>query len=212
MMQEPKRILVVKLGALGNVILSLGPFASIRHHHADAHITLLTTAPFAPWLGQSPWFDTVWTDRRLDWWDLPGWLRLRRRLIDGRFDRIYDLQTSRHTGRYFRLLPRRHRPDWSGIAPGCSLPDRDPNRDRLHDADRQFGQLRQAGITEREPVNLSWSDAGTLLVRPSPTLRSSRPRQRAPSSAQALADRSIPRPSRHAFGTWSDTRRGGHAA
>jgi ADP-heptose:LPS heptosyltransferase len=159
MMQEPKRILVVKLGALGNVILSLGPFASIRRHHASAHITLLTTAPFGLWLGQSPWFDTVWTDRRLDWWDLAGWIRLRRRLIDGHFDRIYDLQTSGHTGRYFRLLPRRHRPDWSGIAPGCSLPDRDPNRERLHDAERQLGQLRQAGIVEREPVDLSWSQA-----------------------------------------------------
>jgi ADP-heptose:LPS heptosyltransferase len=161
MMQEPRRVLVVKLGALGNVILSLGPFAAIRHHHANAHITLLTTAPFAPWLARSPWFDTVWTDRRLDWWDLPGWLRLRRRLIDGHFDRVYDLQTSRHTSRYFRLLPHRHRPDWSGIAAGCSLPDRDPNRDRLHDADRQFGQLRQAGILEREPVDLSWSEADT---------------------------------------------------
>jgi ADP-heptose:LPS heptosyltransferase len=161
MIEEPKRILVVKLGALGNVILSLGPFASIRRHHADAHITLLTTAPFAPWLSQSPWFDSVWTDRRLDWWDLAGWLRLRRRLIDGHFDRIYDLQTSRHTSRFFHLLPRRHRPDWSGIAPGCSLPDRDSNRDRLHDAERQFGQLRQAGVVEREPVDLSWSDADT---------------------------------------------------
>jgi len=159
MTQEPQRILIVKLGALGNVILSLGPFASIRRHHAGAHVTLLTTAPFASWLSQSQWFDTVWTVRRLDWWDLPGWLRLRRRLIDGHFDRIYDLQTSRHTSRYFLLLPRRHRPDWSGIAPGCSLPDRDPNRDRLHDAERQFGQLRQAGIVEREPVDLSWSDA-----------------------------------------------------
>src|SRR5262249_2482331 len=53
----------------------------------------------------------------------------------------------------------RHRPDWSGIARGCSLPDRDPNRNRLHDVDRQFGQLRPAGVIEREPVDLSWSQA-----------------------------------------------------
>ena len=33
-MEEPRRILVVKLGALGNVILSLGPFATIRRHGA----------------------------------------------------------------------------------------------------------------------------------------------------------------------------------
>ena len=29
----------------------------------------------------------------------------------------------------------------------------------LHDIDRQFGQLRQAGIDRREPVDLSWSHA-----------------------------------------------------
>jgi hypothetical protein len=123
MTTEPRRILVVKLGALGNVILSLGPFASIRRHHAGAHITLLTTAPFAGWLARSPWFDDVWIEQRLDWWDLPGWLRLRRRLIDGGFDRVYDLQTSGHSSRYFYLLPRRRRPEWSGIrtAIGCMI-------------------------------------------------------------------------------------------
>jgi ADP-heptose:LPS heptosyltransferase len=158
-MAEPRRILVVKLGALGNVILSLGPFATIRRHHAEAQITLLTTAPYAEWLARSPWFDHVWIDERPDWWDLPGWLRLRRRLIEGRFDRAYDLQTSSRSSRYFQLLPHASRPEWSGVAHGCALPDRDPNRNRMHDVDRQFGQLRQAGITVRAPVDLSWSHA-----------------------------------------------------
>ena len=158
-MAGPRRILVVKLGALGNVILSLGPFASIRRHHPDAHVTLLTTRPYADWLARAPWFDDIWTDARPEWWDLAGWVGLRRRLVAGRFDRVYDLQTSSRSGRYFQLLPRRDRPAWSGIARGCALPDRDPDRGRTHDADRQFGQLRQAGIDRREPVDLSWSHA-----------------------------------------------------
>jgi ADP-heptose:LPS heptosyltransferase len=153
----PSRILVVKLGALGNVVQSVGPFAAIRRHHGTARITLLTTAPYAAWLAMAPWFDAVWIDERPEWWDLPGWLRLRRRLIDGGFDRIYDLQTSGRSSRYFQLLPPGKRPEWSGIAHGCALPDRDPNRNRLHDIDRQFGQLRQAGIAGREPADLSWS-------------------------------------------------------
>lgn len=154
--EPPKRILVVKLGALGNVVLSFGPFAAIRRHHSAAHITLLTTAPYAEWLAASPWFDDVWIDERPEWWDLPGWLRLRRRLVRGGFDRAYDLQTSSRSSRYFQLVPARIRPEWSGIAHGCALPDRDPNRNRLHDVDRQFGQLRQAGIDRREPTDLSW--------------------------------------------------------
>jgi ADP-heptose:LPS heptosyltransferase len=153
------RILVVKLGALGNVVLSFGPFEAIRRHHAGAHITLLTTAPYAHWLARAPWFDDVWVDERPEWWDLSGLLRLRRRLTEGQFDRAYDLQTSGRSSRYFQLLPHGSRPEWSGIAHGCALPDRDPNRNRLHDIDRQFGQLRQAGIKLRPPADLSWSNA-----------------------------------------------------
>src|SRR6266568_4059670 len=41
------RILVIKLGALGDFVQALGPAAAIRAHHPEAAITLLTTAPFA---------------------------------------------------------------------------------------------------------------------------------------------------------------------
>lgn len=153
------RILVLKLGALGNVILSLGPFAAIRRHHAGAHITLLTTRPWAGWLASSPYFDAVMVDDRPGWWNLPGVLRLRRQLIDGRFDRVYDLQTSSRSSHYLRLFPRRQRPEWSGIAPASSHPDRNPERDRVHDLDRQFAQLRAAGVTETCPADLSWTGA-----------------------------------------------------
>ena len=48
------RILVIKLGALGDVVQALGPMAAIRRHHADAHITALTAPAFAPLLEASP--------------------------------------------------------------------------------------------------------------------------------------------------------------
>jgi ADP-heptose:LPS heptosyltransferase len=153
------RVLIVKLGALGNVILSLGPFAAIRRHHATDHITLLTTRPWAEFLARSPWFDEVLIDERPEWWDLAGWWRLRRKFIAGRFDRVYDLQTSARSSRYFQLFPRHARPEWSGIAHGSSHPDRNPNRNRLHDIDRQFAQLRAAGVTETLPADLSWARA-----------------------------------------------------
>ncbi len=154
---EARRILVLKLGALGNIILSLGPFAAIRRHHADAHITLLTLKPYAGWLADAPWFDDVWIDDRPEWWNLPGIVALRRRLAAGRFDRVYDLQTSSRSSRYFGLFARGTRPEWSGIATGASHPDVDPERNRLHDIDRQFGQLRAAGIATRAPADLSWT-------------------------------------------------------
>ena len=150
------RILVLKLGAFGNVVLSMSSFAAIRQHHAGAHITLLTTAPYAAWMAASPWFDQVLVDERPSWWNLPGVLRLRRMLVAGRFDRVYDLQTSNRSSRYFQLFPRRARPEWSGIAPGGSHPDLQPDRNGIHDIDRQHGQLRQAGIEAFPAPDLSW--------------------------------------------------------
>jgi ADP-heptose:LPS heptosyltransferase len=158
-LQEPTRILVIKLSALGNVILSLGPFAAIRQHHRAAEVTLLTTAPYAAWLAEAPWFDRVLVDQRPDWWNLPALLRLRRMLRAGHFDRVYDLQTSSRSSWYFRLFAPGQRPEWSGIAPGCSHPHRDLDRDIMHDIDRQFAQLAYAGITERPPADLSWNTA-----------------------------------------------------
>lgn len=149
-------ILIIKLGALGNVVLSLNAFAAIRAHHPGMRISLLTTAPYADWLRQAPWFDEVLVDPRPAWWNLPGLSRLRRLLTGPGFARVYDLQTSSRSSHYFQLFPRRAKPEWSGIAPGCSHLDRDPNRDRLHDNDRQIGQLRQAGITAIPPPDLSW--------------------------------------------------------
>ena len=163
-----RRILVLKLGALGNIVLSLSSFAAIRRHHPDASITLLTTAPYAAWMAESPWFDRVLIDSRPAWWDLPGVLRLRHMLLDGRFDRVYDLQTSSRSSHYFRLFPPASRPEWSGIAAGSSHPDRRPERNRVHDIDRQHAQLRQAGVADFSPADLSWSRGDIArLVLPS---------------------------------------------
>ena len=58
------RILVIKLGALGDMVQAFGPFQAIRRHHGHAHITLLTTAPFAEFAMATGWFDEVWVDAR----------------------------------------------------------------------------------------------------------------------------------------------------
>lgn len=149
-------ILIVKLGALGNIVLSLNAFAAIRAFHATARISMLTTAPYAAWLRQAPFFDEVLVDTRPPWWNFPDVLRLRRMLLAPGFGRVYDLQTSSRSSRYFQFFPRGAKPEWSGIAPGCSHPDRDPNRDRMHDNDRQAGQIRQAGIANIPPADLTW--------------------------------------------------------
>ena len=153
------RILVVKLGALGDVVQALGPAAAIRRHHAASEIVLLTTEPFERFLAAAPYFDTVWVDERPGPLDLPGLWRLRRRLRAAAFARVYDLQTSRRSNWYFRLLGPGRRPEWSGIARGASHPHDNLARNAMHTLDRQADQLRRAGISDVPPPDLSWVQA-----------------------------------------------------
>jgi len=152
------RILVIKLGALGDFVQALQAFQAIRRHHAGAEITLMTTPPFQPMGAACGWFDHLWVDTRPRFWQLGQWCALRRRLRDSGFDRVYDLQTSDRSGWYFRLFGAQ-KPDWSGIAPGCSHPHDNPVRNTLHTIDRLADQLHAAGIADVPPVDLEWLDA-----------------------------------------------------
>ena len=167
-MVEPPaaRILVIKLGALGDFAQAMGPFAAIRRHHAEARVTLLTTAPYAPFAEAGGWFDEVWIDARPPLHRVGAWLALRRRLRGARFQRVYDLQTSDRSAFYYRLFWPGPLPEWSGTARGCSHPHANPRRDFMHTQERQQEQLRMAGIAEVPDPDLSWveTDAGRFRL------------------------------------------------
>ncbi|HUB96596.1 MAG TPA: glycosyltransferase family 9 protein [Stellaceae bacterium] len=152
-----RRILVIKLGALGDFVQAMGPAAAIRRHHPDAEITLLTTLPFAELARAAPYFDRVWIDARPGFGHPLELARLRRRLRGGGFDRVYDLQTSDRSSFYFHLMGPGRRPEWSGIARGASHLHGHPARDFMHTLDRQADQLRDAGINDVAPPDLVWA-------------------------------------------------------
>jgi len=198
-----EKILVIKLGALGDWVLATGPFAAIRAHHPSAEITLLTLAEFADWGARCGWFDEIWIDDRPGWTRPFRWLHLRRKMNAASFSRVYDLQTSDRSSAYFHLLSRSRRPQWSGIARGSSHPHDNPKRDLMHTMDRQIDQLAIAGISEAPAPSLEWLDAEidglvpesefALLV---PGGSAHRPAKRWPADcyaklARALADQGI---------------------
>lgn len=156
-----QRILVIKLGALGDFIQATGPFAAIRRHHPDAHITLLTRRPFSDFIAGSGWFDDIWIDPRPTWREPRAWFSVRRKLRRGRFDRVYDLQTSDRSALYFHLMGPVFRPEWSGKVRGCSHRHDSPDRNRMHTVERQAEQLAIAGIAEVPAPNLDWVQADT---------------------------------------------------
>ena len=143
---ERRKILVIKLSALGDFVQALGPAAAIRRHHADDEITLLTTPAFAALGQQSGFFDKIAIDRRPGPIDIPEWLALRSTLRNGAFDRVYDLQTSDRSSLYAWLFLLSHRPEWSGVAWRCSHPHANLGRRPQHTIDKQAEQLLMAGI------------------------------------------------------------------
>ncbi len=151
------RVLVIRLGALGDFVQSFGPFAAIRAHHPGARVTLLTTPPYAGLARRSPWFDEVWEDGRPSWREPRALLALARRMRGAGFARVYDLQTSSRSARYRWLVGRGV--EWSGIGRGISHPHANPNRDLMHTVERQREQLAMAGITRFPPPSLGWLDA-----------------------------------------------------
>lgn len=147
-MSAPARVLVIKLSALGDIIQAFPAFDRIRAAHRGAHVTLLTTAPYAELTAAGPWFDAVEADGRPA--SLAGVLRLAGRLRRRRYDVVYDLQGNDRTNALFQAL-RPFPPRWSGVAFGCALPHRNPNRMRMHTLERQAEQLREAGIWPDAP-------------------------------------------------------------
>ena len=137
------------------MVLATGAFQAIRAHHGGDHVVLLTTRAYGEFARLSGYFDEVWIDSRPPPWRVRQWLALRRRLRGGGFTRVYDLQHSTRSHMYFRLFGR-SRPEWSGVAPGCSHPHANPGRDRMHTVEREAEQLAMAGIDQTPPPDLTW--------------------------------------------------------
>jgi len=97
------KIMVIKHGALGDMVQALDGFASLRAGHPNAHLSLLTTAPFAGFARAMPFFDDVLIDPRAKPWNLSALAQMRGLFQQG-WTRIYDFQSSKRTRRYFQFF------------------------------------------------------------------------------------------------------------
>jgi ADP-heptose:LPS heptosyltransferase len=164
------RILVIKLSALGDVVIAMAPLKRIREAHPGAEITVLTTPPYAAFFAASPYVDQVDPEGRPK--GLFGAWGLARRLSREGYDRVYDLQTSDRSATLFHLM--NPKPEWSGVARGASHPHRNPQRDFMHALEAKADQLKDAGIWPDAPTapgtapppDLSW-----VLARDDPSLQ-----------------------------------------
>lgn len=153
-----ERILVIKLGALGDLVFALGPMQAIRDQHPDAELTCLTRQAYCELLEASRLFDVIWPDPNPRPWQIGRSLAFRKQLREAGFSWVYDLQTSDRSNSYFRLFWPGPYPRWSGIARGASHRHIYPRPNRQHTVDRQRAQLAIAGIEQVPLTDLSAID------------------------------------------------------
>lgn len=152
-----KNILVIKLGAMGDFIQSLGPMKAIRTHHPDTHITLLTTKPFVSLAEKSNYFDHIEIDERPKFFQILKWVNLKRKLNTGNFTRVYDLQNNDRTNIYFKLF--KPEPEWVGVAKGASHRNTSPERIAGLAFHGHVQTLGLAGISNINIDKLEWMDS-----------------------------------------------------
>jgi heptosyltransferase-1 len=116
---DPQRILIVRLSALGDVVMSSGLIPALRQRYPHAEISWLTEAPAAPLLRHNPRLKEVLIWPRAEWralWQARNWTALwqairgfRTSLRSRQFDLVLDAQGLLKSGlcAWMTAAPRR---------------------------------------------------------------------------------------------------------
>ena len=94
---NPKKILLIKHGSLGDIMFALEPILAIHKKFNKSVIDLVTEEKFIPFFKKIKMFDQFLIDNRL------GFLSsfsLIHKIINGKYDLIIDLQNSKRTNFY----------------------------------------------------------------------------------------------------------------
>ncbi len=153
-----ENILIIRLGALGDIFLCMKIFQDIRAYYKNARITFLTTPSFAKFAAAMPWFDAVETEPRAPYWRLDEWWKLYKQLTSKKYTLVFDLQNKPRTNLYYQLFFKPFGAKWSGTAKGCELP-RPPITQKIHRQQEMISQIRAAGVPDSGPLDLSWLHA-----------------------------------------------------
>src|SRR5262245_36747857 len=83
------RILVVRLGAMGDIVHTLPAVASLKHSYPGSHLTWAVEPKWSPLLEDNPFVDRILPVER----DAPsGWLASWKLLRSGEYDFAVDFQ------------------------------------------------------------------------------------------------------------------------
>ena len=105
-MKKKENILIIKHGALGDLIQADGIFKSIRLKHKYANIVLITSKKFVTLMENSPYIDEILIDDRRSFININFYINFFKRVSRFNFSKIYDLQNSQRTYIYQKYFLR----------------------------------------------------------------------------------------------------------
>ena len=149
---NPKKILLIKHGSLGDIVFALEPILSIHNKYNNSVIDLVTEEKFIPFFKKIKMFDQFLIDNRAGF--LPSF-SLIGKIIKGKYDLIIDLQNSKRTNFYhfFTKIFSRSRINGSR----SFVHDRYviPFQGKESPAQGLYNQLKLLGIDKSDP-DFSW--------------------------------------------------------
>ncbi len=151
-----KKILIIKHGAFGDIVLSLHAIFSIRAHFKNCEITVLTESKYTDFFRKITFIKNIKIDNRKKFYYFLFFFKFIFWFYKEKFDWVFDLQTSRRTNNYYYLFSLFSNFYWSGIAKSCSHPHLGEQRVKLHTIERHKEQLKIAGINKFKEIEWSF--------------------------------------------------------
>ena len=149
-----KKILIIKFGGLGDIILSLNAIYSIRKQFQNSKLILLTEKPYDCFLKRSKWFNEIIVIKRSLFY-LQDVFQIKKKLNILSVEKVIDLQTSKRSSSYLKIFYNKGICT-NGIGQYAKVKHDNPKRDNMHTLLRQKEQLNLSKINFKKNINLNW--------------------------------------------------------
>ena len=150
------KILIVKHGSFGDIILSTGAIKSVANYFPNHEIYLLTSSKYTNFMKQCPYIKKIIIDDRKSFYNVLNNFFLLKSILNNNFDYIIDFQNSKRTFLYnllFRLLTNSMISSSRALAHFRYLI---PSQGKEHVTQGLNNQLSLIGIENFEQPNVNW--------------------------------------------------------
>jgi len=150
-------ILIIKHGALGDLIQVTSSLKSIRHKYPESKITLLTDIKFKFFSDRIIFVDEIIYENRPSFLRIDKWLIIISKIILRNFNIVFDLQNSDRTSIYhFFLRLFNSKIIWSGNRRGGRFKYHPKNFESIPIKDRIKNQLALMNIEIYDKPDINW--------------------------------------------------------